>query len=375
MWIEELPNGKYKYCERYKDPYTDKWRRVSLTLDKNSKQAQKQASILLKEKAHAKSHQATTTTITFGDLYQQFYQHWKQTVKLSTLHSVGYTDKVLQEKIKKDTIVQKMDRRYLQKVIDDTFLTHSRSTAYRVRSRLKSLFDYAVRLSILQTNEADYTSLAKTPQTLEELEKKRAKFLSMKEIKSIVDALNEHPYHQKYADIAIVLSLTGMRYGELAGLQLKNIHFKDKTIAISGNYDATHRIKTTPKTRKSIRTIKVPDAVLQALNRQIKRITQRHQAPEPDDFIFCFETWNQPVRLSSFSKILKKYGAQTGITKNLSTHIFRHSHISYLAESGMPIKAIMDRVGHANAKMTLEIYSHTTSHMEQKIVDQLDKLF
>lgn len=48
MWIEELPNGKYKYTERYKDPLTNKWRKTSITLEKNSPQARKlaQATIL-----------------------------------------------------------------------------------------------------------------------------------------------------------------------------------------------------------------------------------------------------------------------------------------------------------------------------------------
>ena len=27
MWVEQLPNGKYKYFERYKDTYTEKWKR------------------------------------------------------------------------------------------------------------------------------------------------------------------------------------------------------------------------------------------------------------------------------------------------------------------------------------------------------------
>ncbi|WP_078838696.1 tyrosine-type recombinase/integrase [Streptococcus pneumoniae] len=55
--------------------------------------------------------------------------------------------------------------------------------------------------------------------------------------------------------------------------------------------------------------------------------------------------------------------------------MFRHSHISFLAESGLPIKSIMDRVGHSNAKMTLEIYSHTTEDMEDKLVNKLDTIF
>nr|DAN10263.1 MAG TPA: hypothetical protein [Caudoviricetes sp.] len=36
MWVEKLENGKYKFFERYKDPYTEKWRRVSVTLDSGS---------------------------------------------------------------------------------------------------------------------------------------------------------------------------------------------------------------------------------------------------------------------------------------------------------------------------------------------------
>lgn len=50
MWIEELPNGKYKYFERYKDPYTEKYRRVSVTLNSKSNQAKKQAMMELQEK-------------------------------------------------------------------------------------------------------------------------------------------------------------------------------------------------------------------------------------------------------------------------------------------------------------------------------------
>ena len=50
MWIEELPNGKFKYFERYKDPYTEKYRRVSVTLNSKSNQAKKQAMMELQDK-------------------------------------------------------------------------------------------------------------------------------------------------------------------------------------------------------------------------------------------------------------------------------------------------------------------------------------
>lgn len=39
MWMEELPNGKYKFFERYKDPYTEKLKKVSVTMEKKTPQS------------------------------------------------------------------------------------------------------------------------------------------------------------------------------------------------------------------------------------------------------------------------------------------------------------------------------------------------
>jgi prophage lambdaSa1, site-specific recombinase, phage integrase family protein len=103
----------------------------------------------------------------------------------------------------------------------------------------------------------DYTTIPQRPKTLEELEKKRNNFLTIDEIKALVNVLNGREYHQKYADMVLVLALTGMRYGEVADLQLKNIDFQNKKIEITGNFDSVHKIKTLPKTTNSIRTIKV----------------------------------------------------------------------------------------------------------------------
>ena len=58
--------------------------------------------------------------------------------------------------------------------------------------------------------------------------------------------------------------------------------------------------------------------------------------------------------------------------KKVSTHTFRYTHISLLAEAGLPIKAIMDRVGHSDMKTTLEIYNQVTSSMKEKIIQEVD---
>lgn len=58
--------------------------------------------------------------------------------------------------------------------------------------------------------------------------------------------------------------------------------------------------------------------------------------------------------------------------KKLTTHIFRHTHVSILAELGVPLKAIMARVGHSSPKTTLGIYTHVTEGMQAKVIEKLN---
>lgn len=375
MWIEDLPNGKYKFFERYKDPYTEKLKKVSVTMEKKTPQAKNQAALLLQEKINKKIKTNNAKSVTFNEIYSLFYRQWEKTVKESTKHTYLFIDNIIKKEINNDILLVNIDRRFIQEKLDKILEEKSYQTATRVRIRLKNIFEYALNYSYIDNNEVTFTSVPKPPETIEEIEQKREKFLTMEEIKKLIDSLNSKVYNQKYGDMVLVLALTGMRYGELVALQLKNIDFQNKKIEIAGNFDSIHKIKTIPKTKKSIRNIKVSEVALEAIKRQIIRLTERFQPLTDDDYIFCFDVWNSPITLPTFSQIIKKYGAIAGIEKNLSSHVFRHSHISYLAEAGLPIKSIMDRVGHANAKMTLEIYSHTTKDMEDRLVKTLDNIF
>ncbi|MDS2264018.1 site-specific integrase, partial [Streptococcus pneumoniae] len=80
MWVEELPNGKYKFFERYKDPYTEKLKKVSVTMEKKTPQVRNQAAILLQEKINKKLSTKQVESITFEEIYNLFYKSWAQTV-------------------------------------------------------------------------------------------------------------------------------------------------------------------------------------------------------------------------------------------------------------------------------------------------------
>ena len=62
------------------------------------------------------------------------------------------------------------------------------------------------------------------------------------------------------------------------------------------------------------------------------------------------------------------------ITKRITTHTLRHTHISTLSQLGVSLKAIMERVGHTDHKTTLQVYSHVTEKMDKDLITKLDEI-
>ena len=59
---------------------------------------------------------------------------------------------------------------------------------------------------------------------------------------------------------------------------------------------------------------------------------------------------------------------------NLTSHMFRHTHVALLIEAGVPIKVISERLGHSDIQTTLNIYTHVTDNMRIDLKEKLEKL-
>lgn len=117
MWMEEFPNGKYKFFERYKDPYTEKLKKVSVTMEKKTPQARNQAAILLQEKIKQKlgEKQHSVSNITFEKLYEEFEENWKHGVKNSTVYASKNVKKEILKQIEGDYLVRNLIDVYYKK--------------------------------------------------------------------------------------------------------------------------------------------------------------------------------------------------------------------------------------------------------------------
>ena len=347
-------------------------------MEKKTPQARNQAAILLQEKINQKlgEKQHFVSDITFEKLYEEFEENWKHGVKNSTVYASKNVKKEILKQIEGDYLVRNIDRRLLQKVIDQ-LLQDGRSHNYvsKIKFKLNQIMKFAVRMNYIDTNEMLFVEMPRKVITTEDLRKKNTKYLDQKEFKLFIQNLKEEALCDyritKYIRIAKVLFLTGMRYGELAALNYKeDIDFSKKTIHIKHTYDFRQKERTTPKTIKSDRVITAPQKVLDIIKEQIIENTKNGF---DTDSIFI-NTLGEPITSARVIIPLKKHGKKLGIDKNITTHMFRHSHISLLAELGIPLTAIMDRVGHSDSKTTLEIYSHVTQKMVSDISSKLDKI-
>lgn len=380
MWTEQLPNGKIKFFERYKNPYTNKWRRVSVTLETDTSRARKKAQRILDEKIKLKLISLSTSDMTLLELYNMWFPYYKKLVKRSSWIKVEPMMKHIYRYIPKDVLIAKIDEELVYKLIDNmyTFGTLSLNYTKQTRTTLSTMLNFAVSKKLISSNPVLKTKV--TPKKEEEARiRKRIedKYLENEEFKQILEYMYSKPKRKTHALISEVLYLTGLRYGELQALRVKD--YDGKTLSVNGTLDYTYAKiseakKTTPKNLYSYRKIDLPNRVIEIIEELLLENRLLVKGYNDDSFIFLASHKKNPLSLRSFNSVLASTEEELHFKKHLTSHIFRHSHISLLSELNLPLKVIMERVGHSDPKTTLAIYNHVTKNARKNAIDALNKL-
>lgn len=376
MHTEHLKNGKVKFIEYYKDPYSNKRLKKSINMDKDTPQNRNKARRHLNELIENALSKKSKDSITIEKLFNLFYDDWVISVRPTSVRTYRSVDRRILSMFPKDCLVENIDRRLLQEIANDLYqFGFSNESLKKHYSRLKQIYSYGVRQDYITNNEIEHVVFKTKKMTREQLDEKEMNYLTVDEARKIINYFKNRKDINHYYRILTILFYTGMRIGELFGLKEENVDVENKTIKIVGSYDYVEKKKGDTKTVASYRKIDVNDEVIKMIQETIisnqQRFSEEILSKNEEKYIFISET-GMPQTGSSFDYTLKRTAWKLGFDRNISCHTFRHTHISILAEMRIPLKAIMQRVGHVKSDTTTNIYTHVTENMKNELVEKLE---
>ncbi|WP_201342634.1 tyrosine-type recombinase/integrase [Streptococcus suis] len=378
MWPEAHESGKVNFVERYRDPYTQKWKRKSVLMEKDTPRIRKEAQKILDAKIADILSKLKSSEMLFTDLFDQWWTFYQQEIKRTSIASLKGNIKEIRDSFGLGIKVVNIDPKYVQDYLDN--LNCSRNKKERTKSMLNLAFDYAVDLDIIKDNPSRRAKLPRIKKTLEDWKKIEEKYLEEDEIMPLLKELYRRPSTYRTALLAEFMSLNGCRIGEAVSLEPSNRDFETKVLQLHGTYDHTEGYrngeKTTPKTNASYRETIMTTREMEILEElEFMNELEKNTNPRYKDMGYIFTTKNGvPMQTNSFNLALKNANQrlEKPIQKNLTSHIFRHTLVSRLAENRVPLKAIMDRVGHADAKTTTQIYTHVTKKLKANVAEIME---
>lgn len=366
MWIEPTATGKYKYVERYEDYRSGKLKRVSVTFDNKTRETQKKAKLILEEKIAKKLNEQKLSIVDMNlfTALDEWLEVYEQQVEDTTYDQAKQFKVKLTAYFPQDTLITRLTitdwNNFLHDLAYDKNLANG--TVKIHKNKLNVFIRYCIQKGYVEeipTNKIKFQLKKEENSNIEE------KFLEDNEYEKVIAAFNNN---KRFKLLFEWQYLTGMRIGEVLALRKSDIHITpDRTYAsVTGTYsNVSKKRKERTKTKSSKREVDLPP----------KAVEVYHQVSKLSKVDFLFVTRSQTVHtIQSLEQALKLRKEKIEFTKQLTTHIFRHTHISKLAELGVPLNVIKDRVGHESSDITERIYLHVTRNMKRDMVSKLDKL-
>lgn len=229
-------------------------------------------------------------------------------------------------------------------------------------SFISTILDYAMKLDMIDHNPCRRVILPPLVQ-------KEREIFTLEEAQQFLSLLQEEEWQYRMFFTLAVYS--GMRKGELLGLEWKDIDFDSCTIHICRNSQYTNRKGTytdTPKTSRSDRVLKMPRSIMDLLQEyqawQEEERTQIGDQWQEHDRVFT--QWNGvPMSPHSPLKWLIRFCEKNDL-KKVNIHSLRHLNATLLINSGADIRTTSAVLGHSNTSTTLNIYAHTFEEAQAK---------
>lgn len=273
-------------------------------------------------------------------------------------------------------MINKIDPPILQSFFDSEKITsYSNNYTLLMKIVFTAVLEYAVDLEYLNSNPMSKVKVVMKKKTTSDIETIRNKYLTTEEIKIFLSSFTKRQH--RYKLISEFLILTGLRFGELQAI--RNSDIKNNILQVERTFDSTSSPRqpnfTSPKSMSAYRKIELSARCIDI----ISEINLENEFLRTEDnfmdcgILFCSK-YGGVIPNNNFNLVLKRVIENSKINKNITAHVLRHTHISILAEMNIPIKAIIERAGHADERLTLAIYTHVTENTKKDMMSKLNDI-
>lgn len=323
---------------------------------------------------------AKETVVTVDDWFHTWIEEYKKpTVKQGTVGVyedtyASYIKKPLGKKKLKDLRPEQIQNLY------NTLNAQgfSRNTIELVSVVLSGMYKQAYKNQKVKLNPVPLATLPKAT------EREERRVLSKEEQDVFLAASKKNRYYYVFE---LALS-TGMRSGELRGLEWSDIDFPNRIIHVRGTLVQNRYgfYKDTPKTPSSYRDIPMLDNVYNLLRERKKQQSEQKilLGSEWDSLeglgnLVITTNTGRPLGKGYLNNAIDRI--TVGIQKtrpefeDLSIHTMRHTFATRCIENGMEPQVLKAILGHSKLSMTMDLYAHVLPNMKSQEMQKIAKLF
>lgn len=242
--------------------------------------------------------------------------------------------------------------------------THAKETIQKINVHVRACVKNALYDKLIPRDFTERTSVVFDKTRTQQIE-----YLNIAQMKKLVEyissSLNTH-FTSKYMILLAVY--TGMRLGELQGLQWRDINFNFKTISVRRAWsDVEDNFKET-KNKSSIRTIRVNDDVLNYF-----RSLKQSISPESSKQQVFLNQYGTVPTSNAVNKTLRESLKKINVEKRgFHFHSLRHTHVAYLLANQIDLYAISKRLGHSDIGTTSRVYSYLIDEYKAKTDTEIE---
>ncbi|MCT4420523.1 site-specific integrase [Leuconostoc falkenbergense] len=324
--------------------------------------------VALFKNGQSKYNKKTTPNVmTVKELYDMWLKTYEQSVEESTLNKTMTIFKLHVLPQWADILVtdiKPIDLQLYINTLQREMLMYRKVTGY-----FRRLLDIAVKMDILDNNPFIKVELPKERKVFD----KPKQFMEADEFKKFVDVLDNKykSINQQAYTLLRLAAFTGMRTEEILALQWQHVDFNKGYISIvqalgRGLNGGTYLKE--PKSRTSKRTLKIDNSMVLALSEWYNSTNYK------DDTNFVFTNEGKTLQPLRPNKWLHDVSDKYGVAVGLSMHKLRHTWATLAIDQGASVKQVQTYLGHADASITLNIYTDITKRASDETGNILNGL-